>query len=148
MQHAHGLFLVVGGAGFDNRADDDLQQSAADRIDDHRTEDPGKRVLHHLRQDGQQDQSGRRKRVREHHGRAVSDSVHKTHREQVHQQLDPEVEGHQQGNPVQRELIAPLKGQKQERHKVVDDGLYDVRHKAGGHRFLIAVFHLLVLTRF
>ena len=131
MQQAHGGLFVIGGAGFDDRADQHLQQPAADGVDHHGNDQPGKRAGQQLRQHGQRDEPGGRKDVRQHHRRAVADAVDEARAEQVDRKLHAEVEGDEQRDARKRDAVALLEGQKQQRRKVVDDGLHDVADKAG-----------------
>ena len=134
MQQAHGGLFVIGGAGFDDRADQHLQQPAADGVDHHGNDQPGKRAGQQLRQHGQRDEPGSRKDVRQHHRRAVADAVDEARAEQVDRKLHAEVEGDEQRDARKRDAVALLEGQKQQRRKVVDDGLHDIGDKAGVHR--------------
>jgi len=58
MEQAHVLILILRGAGLHHRADNDLQQPAADCVDHDGDQKPRKRVRQHIRKNGQQDKSG------------------------------------------------------------------------------------------
>jgi len=148
MEQTHGLFLIVRGAGFHHRAYQDLKEPAAHRIYHDRDQQTRKRVLKHLRQNGQGYQSCRHKDMGKHHGRPVADPVHKPNGNQVHQQLEDKVNGDQHGDLTQGNPITALKGQEQQRCKIIYNRLYHISGKAGIHCFVISVLHILHNTPF
>ena len=77
----------------------------------------------------------------QHDGNPVSDLVHKSRRQKVHKQLDPEVKRDEYGDLAERDLVGTLKGQKQQRDKIIDDRLYDISHKTCIDGFLIFCIH-------
>ena len=131
------------GARLHNGADNDLQQTAAHGIDHDGDQQPRKGRGQHLRQNGQQHEPGDGHGVRQHRRGPVADLIHKLHRGQVHQQLQAEVQRHQQGDLGKRNAILALKRQKQQRHKVIDDGLNDITDKTSHLRFFIVLFRRL-----
>lgn len=48
---------------------------------------------------------------------------------------------------MQRHPVAGLEGDKQQRHKVVYNGLHDIADKTGIHGLLVGLFHLFLLDR-
>ena len=52
------LFLILRGAGFHHRADNDFKQPAADGVDHDGDQKPRKRIRQRIRKNGQQDKSG------------------------------------------------------------------------------------------
>ena len=60
MQKAHCFFFVVCRAGLDDRADQYLQKSAADRVDRNCDQNAGKRIFRNFREDCQCKQADRR----------------------------------------------------------------------------------------
>ena len=69
-----------------------------------------------------------------HHAGAVADFIHEFGRQNVHHQLDAEIEGHQQRDPVQRDGVGCLKGEEEQGSEIVDDRLNDIPHEAGAQR--------------
>ena len=108
-------------------------------------EDAQERVGQDLGQNGQQGQPRGGQGMGQHHRGPVADPIHKTHRSQIHQQLEAEIERDQQGDPGQGNVVAALEGQKQQGYKVIHNSLDDVGCEAGVNCFLIGVFHGAVL---
>ena len=141
MQEAHVALLVVRRAGLHDRADQHLEEPAAQRVDGHGGRQPGRGIRKHIRQDRQQHEPRRGERVREQDRRAVADAVKKPGRQQIDAQLDAEIHGDEQRDPGQRDLIAPLEHNEQQRDKIIDDRLHDITGVAGIDRPLAGVFH-------
>ncbi len=145
VQKAHRLFLVVGRARLQNRRNQHLNQPAADGIDADGNQNARERIRKQLRQDGQQPQPQRGTAVRQQNGGAIAYFIHEFCGQKVDQHLNDKVDGYQQRDAGQRDLIGVLKGHKQQRHKIVDHCLHDVADKAGRHRPLIRGVHVLRL---
>lgn len=75
------------------------------------------------------------------HGCPIADPVHKRDGHKIYQKLHGKVDGYQKGDFRKRNLVAALKGQKQERSKIIDDSLNNVTHKAGDYCLVIILFH-------
>ena len=91
VEKAHGLLLVIGGAGFQNGADQYFQQAAAHRINKNGGQDPEKRIREDFGKDGQQDDPGSSAAMGNINGSPVADPVYKCGGKQIHQQLDQEI---------------------------------------------------------
>lgn len=141
VQEAHVALLVVRRAGLHDRADQHLEEPAAQRIDGDGGRQPGRGIRKHIRQDRQQHEPRRGERVREQDRRAVADAVKKPGRQQIDAQLDAEIHGDEQRDPGQRDLVAPLEHDEQQRNKIIDDRLHDITGIAGIDRPLAGVFH-------
>ena len=141
VQEAHVALLVVRRAGLHDRADQHLEEPAAQRIDGDGGRQPGRGIRKHIRQDRQQHEPRRGERVREQDRRAVADAVKKPGRQQIDAQLDAEIHGDEQRDPGQRDLVAPLEHNEQQRNKIIDDRLHDITGVAGIDRPLAGVFH-------
>ena len=98
VQQAHGFFLVVAGAGLHNGADQHLQQSSSDGVQNDGNQNTGKRVGHPVRQHGQQPQSRRGAAVSHQRGGTVADTVDQPGRKGIHQQLNQKIDGNQQSD--------------------------------------------------
>ena len=72
------LFLILRGAGFHHRADNDFKQPAADGVDHDGDQKPRKRIRQRIRKNGQQDKSCSRSNMRQQNGRAVADAIQKS----------------------------------------------------------------------
>ena len=57
VQQAHARFLVIGGAGLDDRADEHLEQAAAHGVDQHGDEQPHEGIARQIGQHGQADKA-------------------------------------------------------------------------------------------
>ena len=141
VQEAHVALLVVRRAGLHDRADQHLEEPAAQRVDGHGGRQPGRGIRKYIRQDRQQHEPRRGERVREQDRRAVADAVKKPGRQQIDAQLDAEIHGDEQRDPGQRDLVAPLEHNEQQRNKIIDDRLHDITGIAGIDRPLAGVFH-------
>ena len=73
--------------------------------------------------------------------RIKSEVPKKPGRQQIDAQLDAEIHGDEQRDPGQRDLIAPLEHNEQQRDKIIDDRLHDITGVAGIDRPLAGVFH-------
>ena len=142
VKQTHGLFLIVRGTSFQNRADQYLDQSAADSVDRHSDQNAAVGIGQQFRQNGQRQQSCRGTDVCQNDRCPIADLVHKSCGQHIHQQLYQKVNGNQKCDLRQRDLISFLKCDKQQRHKVVYHCLHDIADKTGVHRLLIRASHV------
>jgi len=141
MEQAHVLFLILRGAGFHHRADNDFKQPAADGVDHDGDQKPRKRIRQRIRKNGQQDKSCSRSNMRQQNGRAVTDAIQKPRREQINAELNAEIDRDEQRDFRKRDLVRPLEHDEQQRNKVIDDGLHDIADIAAKDRPAAGVFH-------
>ena len=141
VQQAHSLFLVVRRARFHHRADEHLEQPAADGVDNDGGEKAEKRRGEQIGQHGQQHKAERGRQMGDPHRDAVADFVDKPGGEQIDEQLHAEIDGDEHGDLRQRDVVAGLEGEKEQRGKVVDDGLHNVADEAGGDGVAVSEFH-------
>ena len=85
VQKAHDARLVFKGAGLDDRAQQHLDESASDRIENDGDDDADERIGEKLRQKRHQDESECGNQLRSHHAGAVSDHIGKFDRDQVNE---------------------------------------------------------------
>ena len=141
MEQAHVLFLILRGAGFHHRADNDFKQPAADGVDHDGDQKPRKRIRQRIRKNGQQDKSCSRSNMRQQNGRAVADAVQKPRREQINAELNAEIDRDEQRDFRKRDLVRPLEHDEQQRNKVIDDGLHDIADIAAKDRPAAGALH-------
>ena len=113
MKQAHRLFFIIRRTAFHNRADQHFQQSASERIDRNRNQKSRIGAWQQFRQHGKSEQSGRSKNMGKHNRNPVTDFIHKSCRQQVHQKLDAEINSDQHRDLPKRNVVCTLKGQKQ-----------------------------------
>ena len=81
------------GAGLDDGGDHDLDESAAERVEENRRQNREIRVRHAGGEQAQRQQSGKGGQVGGDNARLVSDAVHELAGQHVHDQLGDEVDG-------------------------------------------------------
>lgn len=110
VQQAHGSFLVVGGAGLHNGADQHFDQTAAHGINDDAGHQPHKRGGEKFGQEGQPDQPCARADMSDDDGYTVTDFINKCRGYQVDHELQAKVKGHKEGDPGEGNSVGRLKG--------------------------------------
>ena len=141
VEQTHGRSLGVPGQGIDNRADQYLDQSAADRVQKHRDQHPGI-GRHNTGQNAKQQQARRGKAVGDHHRRTVADPVDKLDGYCVHRQLHHKIEQHQTADHGEGKAIAVLKNNKQQGGEVHDCRLGHVAETTGAQgTFIVGLWH-------
>ena len=140
MQQAHFLFLMVARQRLDQRADQHLQQAAAHGAKE--CGDQQRRIgRDYFGQEAETDQTEPRKRVGGDHADAVAQLIDKLGGERINRHLNGEIDGDNQADLRKRDGEAALEGEKQQRRKVVDDGLHNVGYEARKARVAIGVLH-------
>ena len=141
MQQAHGPVLVLRGAGFHDGADEHFQQAAAHGIDDGGDEQAYIGIGHGVRQPGHQHKPKARKSMGQNRARAVADAVDKDHGSRIYAELQEEIEGHQQSNLLQGNIVSIVKGEVEQRREIDDHRLDAGTHKAGQNRPVVFIVH-------
>ena len=98
MEQAHGGFFVIRRCTLHNRADQSFNESGTDGVDNHADQNAHKGSGRQIRQEGQQNQTGRAKGLGAYRACPVAYPVDEDRRQQIHHQLHNEVDGDQQGN--------------------------------------------------
>lgn len=137
VQQAHRLGLVFARAGLDDGGDHDLDESAAERVEENRRQNREIRVRHAGGEQAQRQQSGKGGQVGGDNARLVSDAVHELAGQHVHDQLGDEVDGDEGGKPRHVDAECRRERDEQQRHEVIDYRLSDVSHEAGGDSVVV-----------
>ena len=79
--------------------------------------------------------------MRQDDGDPVPNFIHKHGGKHVDDQLHGKIDGDEHGDFTQWNAIRILQRDKQQRNKIINDGLYNVSRKAGDHGRLEILFH-------
>ncbi len=129
-------------------ADEHLQQSSSYGIDHNRGQKSGKGICQQPRQKSEQQQAGSRKQVCKNGARLISDPVDEQRGQKVHRKLYTEINGNDHGNLIHADPVLRAQRHKQQRSKIVDDGLHHVSDKAGINGMLVVVSDRFEHNRF
>ena len=130
MQKAHRRSLVVRRAGLHDRADQHLNEPAADGVQQKRRQKPEKRMREQKRENPHPQKPRRHEHMRRNDTRPVADPVDDGRRKRVDEKLQQEIKRHEQRDLRQLQRKRILENQKQQRHEVIDDSLRHISHIA------------------
>ena len=117
--------------------DHDLDESAAERVEENRRQNREIRVRHAGGEQAQRQQSGKGGQVGGDNARLVSDAVHELAGQHVHDQLGDEVDGDEAESRAMSMPSVAANVNEQQRHEVIDYRLSDVSHEAGGDSVVV-----------
>ena len=136
VEQAHHAVLVFKGAGFDNGADQNFDQSAADGVQYNGDQDSRERMEHDLRQKRHQDKSQCGQNLRSGNADTVADAVSKFRGGKIHQKLGQVEDKRNQRDFFEGDSVGAFECQKQKRRKVRGNRLGDESEISGDLRFL------------
>ena len=140
VEHAHGRGFFIARKRFDDRRDQNLGQTAADGIEEHGNHDTGERI-DQIRQCAQRHKPEHGKHMRRDDGRTVADFVNILCADEINDDLDDEVHRNQCADFGQRDVKLRLERNKQQRGKIVDNGLRDVAEVACVEGMFVCELH-------
>ena len=118
----------------DDRAREDLDESAADGVDDGGQAQSREWRGEQLREQRHEHQAECGQGMRQHHRGAVADAVDDLDRGQIREQLDEEVEAGEQAEPSDIDAEPGVEDDEEQRRQVVDDRLDDEAGVGGATR--------------
>ena len=139
VKQAHDARFIFRGAGFDDRADEHLEQTAADGVD-HRGDEKSRESGDEIGQERHAEKSRRAENVGKQDRFPITELLHVFGGDEVGQKLRHEVDGDQKRDLLQRDLIRLTEGQKKKRRKINNDRLRYISDKAGENRMLMCQF--------
>jgi len=124
-----------------DRAGDHLQQPAAHRQQHRGRHEPRERMGHQRRQQTQQQQTGRGRRLGEDDRAPVSEPVDGRGGDGIRDELHAEVHGDEQADLPQRNGVAVVEGHEEQRREIDDDSLDKHSEVAGLFRVVVSEVH-------
>ena len=141
MQQTHDSRLVLGRAGFNDRADENLQQTAADGVD-HDGDQKSRKAVHDIGENRRTDESERTTDMSKQNGFPIAELLHVFGRNQVGQKLCDEIDRNEQCDLRQGNFVGFAERQKQKRGEIDDDRLRYISDKASENGVFVGkLFH-------
>ena len=139
VQKTHDPCFIFGGTGFDDRADENLKQTAADGID-HGGDQKSREAVDQIGKHRHTDQTECATGVCEQDRFPIAELLNVFGGEQVRQQLRDEVDRDEQRDLTEGDSVRFAERDKKKRSKIDDDRLRYISDKAGEYRVLMGKF--------
>ena len=139
VEQTHDSCFVFGGAGFDDRAHENLQQTSADGVD-HCGDQKTREAMDQVGQESHAEKPERTADMCKQDRSPIADPLYVAGGKQVGQQLRYEIDGDEQSDLLKRNFIGFAERKKKQRGEIDDDGLRDISDKASEDRMLVCQF--------